>query len=253
MVKYDIAFSYASEQKSIVDEFKIKLQELGLKVFVDSDHPERLVFKHVANVLKPIYEDEDVAMIIFLSEDYARKNFTMYESWIAFDRLLNGQKLEIIRIDDAVLSWLPNSIHHFDIRKNDTDFICDAIYCAIKGSTLQNAAELFVVLSDYITQNCTNLEIISSSEKCNIFKLIRKENAYIKIIYSEKESCISIFHYSSYIESLFTIGEIYINERKFTFINKGIFESAPVSVEFSNNIKLMEYIVKAVCCFEELL
>jgi len=253
MVNFDIAFSYASEQKLIVDEFKIKLQELGLKVFMDSDYPELLAFNHVSDVLKPIYENENIAMIIFLSEDYKRKKFTKYESRIAFDRLLKEQRLGIIRIDDSALPWLTESIHYFDVRKNDTDFICNALYRAIKGVALQNVAELFIVLSDYITQNCINLEKSSSSEKCNVFKLIRKENAYIKIICSDKENYISVFFYSSFVESFFTIAEIYVNEKTFTFFNKGIMEGAPVSVEFSDNKKLMDYLVKAVCCFEELL
>ena len=93
MDKYDIAFSYASEQREIIKKFEKKLMELGLKVFIDIEHPELFVFKHVPDILKKIYEDSEIVMLIFLSKDYVNKDFTKYESHIAFDRLLSDKRL----------------------------------------------------------------------------------------------------------------------------------------------------------------
>lgn len=52
MDKYDIAFSYASEQRKIIEKYEKKLKELGLKVFIDIEHPELFVFNHVPDILK---------------------------------------------------------------------------------------------------------------------------------------------------------------------------------------------------------
>ena len=121
MDRYHIAFSYASEQKEIVDNFAEKFQKLGLDVFIDTEHPELFVFKHVPDILKSIYDDEEVVMLIFLSEDYVKKDFTKYESYIAFDRLLKEKRLAIIKLDSSTLSWLPPSFFYYDINKYTLD------------------------------------------------------------------------------------------------------------------------------------
>lgn len=133
---FDIAFSYASEQIEIVNEFKQKLTSLGLNVFLDTEHPELFVFNNVPEVLKSVYDDENTAMLIFLSNDYIKKNFTKFEGHIALDRLLEGKKISIIRIDDSELPWLPSSHHFFDIRKNNINYICNAILSALKKTIL---------------------------------------------------------------------------------------------------------------------
>lgn len=109
MKKYDIAFSYASEQKDIIEKYSKKLKKMGLNVFIDTEHPELFVFRHVPDTLKQIYDDDEVVMLIFLSRDYAKKDFTKYEGHIAFDRLLNEKRLAIIKLDDSSLPWLPSS------------------------------------------------------------------------------------------------------------------------------------------------
>ena len=65
MGEYDIAFSYASEQSSLVEQYKKELQAMGIKVFIDTEHPELFVFNYVPDVLKRIYESEEIAMLIF--------------------------------------------------------------------------------------------------------------------------------------------------------------------------------------------
>ena len=117
MNKFDIAFSYASEQKMIIKQYSEKLEKLGLKVFIDTEHPELFVFKHVPDILKEIYDDEKIVMLVFLSHDYIKKDFTKYESYIAFERLLAKKRLAIVKLDDSTLSWLPASFFCYDKNK----------------------------------------------------------------------------------------------------------------------------------------
>ena len=258
MGEYDIAFSYASEQSSLVEQYKKELQAMGIKVFIDTEHPELFVFNYVPDVLKRIYESEEIAMLIFLSEDYAKKDFTMYESRIGFERLLKGQRIEIIRIDDSTLPWLPDSVHYFDIRKNDMKYICNALCRSLpQNSVLKilNIEELFITISEYIDQNCNSIKKSYTSKECIIYQLTEKENAYIKFNCCDSEKNISIFCSSTNAEPLFSVVEIYIDEKKKSYIlyNKGILESESVFVNFPNTDTkgLLSVVQKAIKKIEE--
>ena len=239
MKNFDIAFSYASEQSKIVEVYKKKLEELGLSVFIDTDHPELFVFKHVPEVLKKIYDDNETAMLIFLSEDYARKDFTKYEGHLAFDRLLTEKRLAIIRIDDTKLPWLPSSLHFFDIQKYSIDSICLALYVSIKGEYLADMKTLFENMKSYLMRNCKYINIRLNSETCMIFNISSDEKSYIKINYSSEAQSILFFYNSSHIEETsFSVAEIYKNENKFVLYNKGICNSGDLISEFVSENEL---------------
>ena len=239
MEKFDIAFSYASEQNQIVETFKTVLENMGLSVFVDTDHPELFVFQHVPDVLKEIYDDNDTAMLIFLSEDYIRKDFTKYEGHIAFDRLLKEKRLSIVKLDDAVLPWLPSSLHFFDMRKNSVNFICQALYTAIRGECIPDINNCFQSLKDYLIINCRNIKVTMDSETCMIFCTTPKERINIKLTCNTEQQEILIYYNAPHIEeSIFSIAEIERTENKFIFYNKGISDSDQLISEFVSETEL---------------
>ncbi len=239
MERFDIAFSYASEQSEIIEQFKMRLKELGLSVFIDTEHPELFVFKHVPDVLKGIYDYDEIVMLIFLSKDYAKKDFTKYEGHIASERLIKEKRTAIIKIDDATLPWLPSSLHFFDIRKNSIDYICKALYVAIKGESLCDTKTLFKNIKDYLILKCGQLKTNLNSETCVIFNIIKSKEKYIKMYYNKETKRILFFYISSYIEEkYFSIAEIYKFENKYIFYNKGISDTQNVISEFVNENEL---------------
>lgn len=245
-MKYDIAFSFASEQKEIVEKYKKELQRLGLNVFVDDDHPELFVFNYVPDILKQIYDDENTTMLIFLSEDYAKKEFPLYEGHIASDRLIKGKNLGIIRIDDAELSWLPNSFHFFDIRKYDMSYICHAIYKAIKNQTNVDINHLFEHLNDTLFSTVDCFVKRHSSKSCIIYHISMHENMSIKVILCAKENSILFFSNISCIDMTIPFAEIMLKNEEYVFYNMGISETSPTIQKFISEENLLSTVVSEI-------
>lgn len=104
--KYDIGISYASEQRDYVKEIESSLQKNGMKCFVDYKEPEVLWGEYLPEKLRSIYMNECRTILIFLSKEYAEKNYTIFESRIACERQLSGNSFLLIKIDDVDLPWL---------------------------------------------------------------------------------------------------------------------------------------------------
>lgn len=220
MEKYDIAFSYASEQKDIIKNYSEQLQKLGLKIFIDTEHPELFVFKHVPDTLKVIYDDDEIVMLIFLSKEYAKKDFTKYESHIAFDRLLTEKRLAIIKLDDSTLPWLPSSFFYYDINKYSFDEICQSLYTAIKKYEIPGIKNLFNSINDFILSNYTELDCLLDSKTCALYDAKKKNKGKIKIVLNESLKRI-LFYYFINSDSPFPVAEIYISEKNIVLENRG--------------------------------
>lgn len=250
MVEFDVAFSYAAEQFEIVETFKTRLEEMGLSIFVDTEYPEMFVFKYVPEVLREVYDNEKIAMLIFLSKDYVKKNFTKYEGHIALDRLITEKRVLIIKIDDTNLPWMPSSLHFFDLQKNTIDYICKAIYMAIKGGCLPDIKTVFEHINVKL-QNSIILEQSLNSDSCTIFKVLNNSESYVKMNFSADEESVLIFYNSLHIDGVFPIAEIHKTENRFTLLNKGISESGDVIYEFVSENKLIEHVLSDLNIFLE--
>jgi len=108
--KYDVAISYASEQRQYVLELCQELQKLDLKVFADFIEPERLWGSYLPEELRKIYYNESKIIIMFLSKEYAQKGYTLFESRIAMEKSLENISFLIIKYDDVELPWLNKTI-----------------------------------------------------------------------------------------------------------------------------------------------
>lgn len=225
-MNYDIAFSYASEQKDIVNTYKKTLVKLGLNVFIDTEHKEKFVFKYVPDEIKKIYDDKNIVMIIFLSKEYVEKNYTKYEGHIASDRLIAEKRLGVIRLDNATLDWLPSSLHYFDNRRETVDDICKSLYVSIKSNSLVSLSCFFSNVVEFIIENSKNFSRKYISENCIIFSVNSNKKSYIKIKYDEIcERILFLFSSTHTDDFIFPIAEINKKGDSFVFINKGISDS----------------------------
>lgn len=250
MVTFDIAFSYAVEQNEVINEFKTRLEELGLKVFIDTEHPELFVFKYVPDVLKEIYDNEKIAMLIFISKEYINKNFTKYEGHIAMDRLLMEKRTSIVKIDDSTLPWLPSTFHYFDLHKYSINYICQALFTAIKGTYLVNIEKVFNTFKDDVMSKCSMLKISLDTKSCLIFNVLNSEKSYLKINCSPEEQLISFFYSSSLVEEItYPIAEIQKNETNFVYFNKGISETHDLKSEFISVKELIDQVLSDLMVF----
>jgi len=103
--KYDLAISYAGEQRHIAERLATLLQESEFSVFADFLEPERMWGEFLPEELRKVYYDESRYILILLSNEYAKKAYTLLESRIAMEKSLQGKSFLIIKLDEINLPW----------------------------------------------------------------------------------------------------------------------------------------------------
>ena len=84
--RWDVALSFAGAQRDYVGQVADALKERGVRCFYDADEQTRLWGKHLAEELPRIYAQESAAVVVFISNDYAGRDWTRLERRAAFSR-----------------------------------------------------------------------------------------------------------------------------------------------------------------------
>src|SRR6266700_282589 len=102
---YDVALSYASEDRSYADVLATLLQREGVKVFYDKYEKATLWGQDLYIYLSNIYQNKARYCVMFLSQHYAAKLWTSHERQAAQARAFKEQSAYIlpIRLDDTLI------------------------------------------------------------------------------------------------------------------------------------------------------
>lgn len=79
LVEFEIALSFAGEDREYVDQVANLLRDSGVKVFYDLFEEANLWGKNLYDYLSEIYQNKALYTIMFISEAYARKLWTNHE------------------------------------------------------------------------------------------------------------------------------------------------------------------------------
>lgn len=78
-VEFEIALSFAGEDRTYVDQVANLLRDSGIKVFYDMFEEANLWGKNLYDYLSDIYQNKALYTIMFISEHYARKLWANHE------------------------------------------------------------------------------------------------------------------------------------------------------------------------------
>lgn len=109
---YDIALSYASEQKQMVSRVAAILETEGLKVFFAPDRQGQFAADNMISRFYQIFRYQSRYTAAFVTEDYLRKEYTMFEAESAQLSDRYGRKNHLIPIcfGEATLPGLDSDI-----------------------------------------------------------------------------------------------------------------------------------------------
>ncbi|HKP84838.1 MAG TPA: TIR domain-containing protein, partial [Blastocatellia bacterium] len=115
---YDIALSFAGEDRTFVEAVAECLKQNQLTVFYDKDELVYLWGKDLAETLDEIYRQRSRYVVIFISEHYARKMWTNHERQSAFARALQEKREYVLpaRFDRTELPGLRPTVSYVDLR-----------------------------------------------------------------------------------------------------------------------------------------
>lgn len=130
---YDVAFSFAGEDRDIVEKIKAIVAK-EFSVFYDNDNQAEIIGKDLYRYLRNLYTNEARYVVCFLSEHYYKKIWTNLELNAIKERLMitffDSDFLIPIKLDDApVTEDIPSYLGlyvHTDIQKT-SDLIKEII------------------------------------------------------------------------------------------------------------------------------
>ena len=146
--RWDVALSFAGEQREYVGQVARALQARGVRCFYDADEQIRLWGTHLAEELPRIYAKESAAVVVFVSVDYAERGWTRLERRAAFSRAVIEAGVYVLpaRFDDSELPGLLPDVVAVDLRRYTPEQFADLVVAklaelAISSSPVPDGAD----------------------------------------------------------------------------------------------------------------
>ena len=127
--EYDVALSFAGEDRKYVKEVAEHLVRLDVTVFYDRYETVKLWGEDLAVHLANIYCRDSHFVVMFSSRHYAEKAWPNHERQHALARRLEGQTGRIlpVRIDDSEIPGVPSTLGYLDARVVSPEALAELI------------------------------------------------------------------------------------------------------------------------------
>src|SRR6266487_1035487 len=127
--EYDIAISYAGEDRTYAEALATILQRQGIRVFFDRYERATLWGKNLYTYLSELYQKKARYCIVFLSEHYARSLWTTHEREAAQARAFqeNEEYILPIRLDNTELPGILPTVAYLEWPPETAETVADLI------------------------------------------------------------------------------------------------------------------------------
>ena len=117
-LEFDIALSFAGEDRQIAEELAFLLTKKGLKVFYDKYEQATLWGKNLYDHLADVYSNKARYCIMLLSRRYSEKAWTTLERQHAQARAFRERQEYILplRLDDTHIPGIADTVGYIDLR-----------------------------------------------------------------------------------------------------------------------------------------
>jgi hypothetical protein len=134
--QFDVALSFAGEDRQYVEAVADQLRANGVKVFYDRYEQATLWGKDLYEHLDHVYQQAARYCVLFVSEQYASKVWTNHERKSAQARALreNEEYILPVRFDDTEIPGLRSTVGYIDARATTSDQLVDLVLRKIQDS-----------------------------------------------------------------------------------------------------------------------
>lgn len=134
-LEYDIALSFAGEQRQIVEELAGRLTDRCVRVFYDDYEKADLWGKDLYQHFQTVYRDLARYCVIFVSSAHAAKIWPRHELKQAQARALreNQEYILPVRVDDTELPGLNATTGYIDLRRHTAEELAQLILQKLFG------------------------------------------------------------------------------------------------------------------------
>ncbi len=113
-IKYEVALSFAGEQRKYVEDVALALQSQKISVFYDEFETIQLWGKNLVEELHDVFENRAAYVVMFISEEYVKKAWPSHERQSSLSRAIQQKEEYIlpVRFDETSVPGLPTSIKY---------------------------------------------------------------------------------------------------------------------------------------------
>jgi hypothetical protein len=128
--KYDVALSFAGEDRKLAEELTTEMKKLGLKVFYDKDEQATLWGKDLFQHLQPVYRDFSRYCVILVSCHYAKKEWPRHELRQAQERVFreNTEYILPLRLDETEIPGINATTGYISVDEYSISEIAQLIF-----------------------------------------------------------------------------------------------------------------------------
>jgi hypothetical protein len=127
---WDVAVSFAGEDRDIVEQFRELMNASGYTTFYDFDEQHKLWGENLRRKLGDVYAHDAQFMVVFLSTAYPEKDWTRFELEI-------GREAKTKRTDTYLLPVIVDNVHVVGIAS-------DVGHVDLRRSSIRDVAELLI-------------------------------------------------------------------------------------------------------------
>ena len=143
--RWDVALSFAGAQRDYVEQVARALQAWEVRCFYDADEQIELWGRYLAEELPAIYGEQVAVVVVFVSAEYAARDWTRHERRAALGRAVRERREFVLpaRFDDTSLPGLLSGMVAVDLRGRTPEQFAAMVAAklAALGITSADAAE----------------------------------------------------------------------------------------------------------------
>lgn len=141
--QYDVALSFAGEDRAYIDKVANYLKSKGIKTFYDEFEETNIWGKDLVEHFDDIYRNQAHYCVLFISRFYAQKAWPRHEKQSALARALGEHGYILpVRFDDTDIPGLQPTIGYIDLRKKSPEQLSELIIQKISNKSNAQAKEM---------------------------------------------------------------------------------------------------------------
>jgi hypothetical protein len=132
--EYDVALSFAGEDRPYVERVAESLRDMGVRVFYDRFEEAQLWGVNLYDHLSEIYSKRARYTVMFVSRHYAAKVWTSHERQSAQARALQEHAAYILpaRFDDTPVPGLASTVGYLSLQGREPASVADLVAQKLK-------------------------------------------------------------------------------------------------------------------------
>jgi hypothetical protein len=141
--EYDVALSFAGEDRAYVEMIADGLRSRKIKVFYDRYEATELWGKDLYSHLTEVYKDKASYTVVFISKHYGEKLWTKVERRAAQARAFSENQEYILpaRFDDTEIEGILPTVGYVDLRSHSPEEVCVLICMKLGHAPLSIKAD----------------------------------------------------------------------------------------------------------------